>query len=90
MRSEGDETKRVGVLRFMAYESGRRSVGQALLEKAEEEYARRAASEIAAFPKGYIYHFCSPEGAAPGETECQMFRHGGEMYQELATPGRPW
>ena len=61
-KSEGDETKRVCVLRFMAYEPGRRAVGQALLDRAEAEYAKRGATEVAAFPKGYIYHFCSPEG----------------------------
>ena len=53
-RSEGDETKRVCVLRFMAYEPGRRAVGQALLDRAEAEYAKRGATEVAAFPKGYI------------------------------------
>jgi len=32
------------------------------LARVEAEYAKRGATEIAAFPKGYIYHFCSPEG----------------------------
>jgi GNAT superfamily N-acetyltransferase len=62
-QSEAESAKKVGVIRFLAYEPGCRIVGQALLEEAEQVvFTECGATEISVFPKGYIYHFCSPDG----------------------------
>lgn len=65
-RSESEGTKRVGVIRFLAYEPGMRTVGQALLKETERELSKLGSTEISAFPKGFIYHFCSFDGGYSG------------------------
>ena len=63
---ESGESKKVGVIRFLAYDPGVRRVGDSLLEAAEVQLANLGMTRIAAFPKGFMYHFCSPEGGMSG------------------------
>jgi ribosomal protein S18 acetylase RimI-like enzyme len=60
--SQAESTQRAGVIRFLAYEPGQRAVGQALLEASEGEFSQLGLTKVAAFTKGLIYHFCSPDG----------------------------
>ncbi|NKB72407.1 MAG: GNAT family N-acetyltransferase [Candidatus Latescibacteria bacterium] len=62
LEEEEGEVAKKGVIRFMGYEPGQRSVGQALLEEAEQQFHTWGTTVISAFAKGNIYHFCSPDG----------------------------
>lgn len=59
---EEKEGEKTGIIRFMAYEPGRRQQGQALLEAAERQCRDWGAVGVSAFAKANIYHFCSVDG----------------------------
>ena len=58
LRQKGDnEKENVGIIRFLGYERGARSVGQAVLEKAESYLNTYNVSQIFACSKHYRYRF---------------------------------
>ncbi|MBV7331204.1 GNAT family N-acetyltransferase [Chloroflexi bacterium TSY] len=51
-----------GLIKFLCYPPGYRAIGQALLDEAEGYFREKNLQTIEAFPKGHMYHFCSPDG----------------------------
>jgi ribosomal protein S18 acetylase RimI-like enzyme len=61
-KEKDGQSSKTGIIRYLCYEPGKRSVGQALLDEAEHQFREWGASAVKAFSKGHIYHFCSPDG----------------------------
>lgn len=54
---EKDESKTIGVIRFLAYPRGRRDAGQALLERAEDWLRERGVRSVITFSGAFRYPF---------------------------------
>ena len=61
-KEEKGYLKKRGIIRFLGYEPGHRPIGQALLDETERQFQHWGITDVLAFSKGYIYHFCSPDG----------------------------